>query len=1105
MFTSNDNTRRGIYKSIAAHIGMGKQKGASTGISAYFQQQALSKQNITDLYGGADDFIKAYEGFEKEYYKAISNKQNIAYGKTANSRLMQAQGRIDLNVLTKEARGTLETNFKNNVLKLQDLMMRHGLPGVQLPNANMYKGSFRFRVGENNGVMHPAQILLNNTIFSHTASKQGVESLGFGRSLMSSSRLKELSSRNISDVFPAGAKRILTFDVETTGVFAGAQVRSMSMSEMTMGPGGTRTIKQIPGMNYAFESPQLAGLTAQTNKGVQSMVDFLAQTEFGESAASLKARGALVSGPEGFLDAADKFVKRLMQADAVAGHNIQFDLGKIVSTAEQMQGYESHALRGSIEKLYERINKGNFLIDTLDSTRNYLLDQAEIAVQNVGSNNLDIQTKQFVNSLYSEDILAKVHIGGSAAYANVGNVALNTNLFELIERDGQADNLYKLISKGSHIAETDVMLQAYMSDYIQQGELKIWANTTTQKSSFGNFARNMVSRSQAITPTTNIADVEHLSQTALNYIRSDEGARRVSVRVSGNSVGLSASTDGILQYEAGKFKFFTGSNDPQEVASDKALRVIRDTIDNAVAGQLDQDVLINNRVVGQVNSAAQRIMSTGVSYGTQSAATELVANRGLAITGVGQVADEDIVSALGSIYKNFGTEMTTADMVRLARGQETYNPVFSAGVSGYNSATASVVSEAFAKAGDPFAFLDPRSRVFSTVMASATSGVGEAAASTMTNAPIYASNLREAAEGGMSFFEAGKRALFFGDVSKPLVGDLAQDSLTSGVSRVAVPYKVLKEALGESDIGGLTLSMMSEGDEKVALNLVYNPAKTMGRQEAETLAKNLLDTFDDTSKVAKIMGVAEADLDESIKTTVGKVGALRSTAEQSDRATALLTDMIMSNGVIVGRADVEEPVIRQLAAMGFEGENDALMNMMVGRTAGELGDDTIAVAQFANEDALKIAGQEQDFIDASRAKMAYQERVAEAIQGNRSAVRNNIRRGKIGLGKNSMLEAFQNVKPKLGIAGAGLAIAGASYYMAKRHREKSLYNETMEIQPYENGRSTQYNNDSAAQFIDLSSRRSDPLKTAGVVGNLDRAKIGHTQMGNSKYDHLYGR
>ena len=32
---------------------------------------------------------------------------------------------------------------------------------------------------------------------------------------------------------------------------------------------------------------------------------------------------------------------------------------------------------------------------------------------------------------------------------------------------------------------------------------------------------------------------------------------------------------------------------------------------------------------------------------------------------------------------------------------------------------------------------------------------------------------------------------------------------------------------------------------------------------------------------------------------------------------------------------------------------------------------------------------------------------------------------------------------------------------------------------------------------------SDPLATAGVVGNLDRRKIGHTNMGPNKYEHLY--
>jgi hypothetical protein len=33
----------------------------------------------------------------------------------------------------------------------------------------------------------------------------------------------------------------------------------------------------------------------------------------------------------------------------------------------------------------------------------------------------------------------------------------------------------------------------------------------------------------------------------------------------------------------------------------------------------------------------------------------------------------------------------------------------------------------------------------------------------------------------------------------------------------------------------------------------------------------------------------------------------------------------------------------------------------------------------------------------------------------------------------------------------------------------------------------------------------DPLATAGVVGNLDRNKIGHTNMGPNKYDYLYAR
>jgi hypothetical protein len=37
-----------------------------------------------------------------------------------------------------------------------------------------------------------------------------------------------------------------------------------------------------------------------------------------------------------------------------------------------------------------------------------------------------------------------------------------------------------------------------------------------------------------------------------------------------------------------------------------------------------------------------------------------------------------------------------------------------------------------------------------------------------------------------------------------------------------------------------------------------------------------------------------------------------------------------------------------------------------------------------------------------------------------------------------------------------------------------------------------------------SSFRRDPLTTAGVVGNLDRNKIGHYKMGAQKNAHLFG-
>ena len=41
-------------------------------------------------------------------------------------------------------------------------------------------------------------------------------------------------------------------------------------------------------------------------------------------------------------------------------------------------------------------------------------------------------------------------------------------------------------------------------------------------------------------------------------------------------------------------------------------------------------------------------------------------------------------------------------------------------------------------------------------------------------------------------------------------------------------------------------------------------------------------------------------------------------------------------------------------------------------------------------------------------------------------------------------------------------------------------------------------------FSQRDKSEKDPLFTAGIVGNLDRQKIGHTSMGSNKNSHLFG-
>ena len=104
-------------------------------------------------------------------------------------------------------------------------------------------------------------------------------------------------------------------------------------------------------------------------------------------------------------------------------------------------------------------------------------------------------------------------------------------------------------------------------------------------------------------------------------------------------------------------------------------------------------------------------------------------------------------------------------------------------------------------------------------------------------------------------------------------------------------------------------------------------------------------------------------------------------------------------------------------------------------------------------------------------------------------------------GNNKILRAYESIKPKLGITLAASAIAGAGYYMYNKHKDSQIYQETVETQPFEKQKDY---SPKAFQNAQFTRGYSDPLKTAGIVGNLDRGKIGHHKMGQNRYGHLYG-
>jgi hypothetical protein len=1093
----------GIGKHIRASLELPPSPTANRGVASGM----INKKVLDKVYGTSDEFLTRYEGFQQRYLRMLETELDPRAAGRANLEILKSQGKIDLSVLNKTVRDQMRQEYINDILRLPRILKEAGLPNINLPSANLYRQLFRYQVDTSSG--NPGAMLLNSILLNVNPEKVGLEAFNVGTSNIAGLRTVKQTAKNDLASLLSG-KKVYTFDVETAGIFEGAQTRSMAIAEMTAGG----KISVLPDYNLSYASKQMGGLNVSTmTGGSKSMSEFLS------GGTKIIQHG---TNGEGFLDESAKFLNKLMEAEVVAGHNINFDINALFNTMQQMGAYNKHeGAQKAIAMFTKRMtDEENFIVDTLQYSRTYLNDKinAKLATA-VGTDAKELS--RFRDLLYSDDFMAKIHFGGSTGTSSVEAIAANTNLLQLLEQDmisgdAGAKELFEKIYSGTHIADTDSFLQSYFANTQISNKLDVVDSATRSRySDLVKGAQRKILGSAAVTPTTNIASVSNLSEQVFNSLidpTDTRGMRGVKLRTSISGLG-----EGLLQFDSqeGVYKFAVGqttSNIPQLDAE----KIIRTNLMDARAGTLSQ---LSGLPGVMVNQSDLNIIDLGINY-TQAHQIDEVTNLQKTLGKVTASANETTLMArLGQTYSLFGSDPeTTADAINIARGRSSLGGHFSVGLEDYTARAPGAVDQfatAAQKAADPYAFLDVRSRVFSTIMADAsTPYIERAKAAALANGTMDAMRYADygdiMSEFGVSHFKGVE------NFSSVYSGFGGQSVLKENIF---IPLSAMEKAAERSAIprvtnllttGQVSLSYATRNNADNVMNAMFHLAKGTSKDDARNLVSSLFDLAEEAHGANAAKLGFEADVLKQLAqfhTETG--GVLNASKLTKDDLIDQFTERLTSGRI--GIASIEGEAADQaylaLKRAGDDVANDVVTRRKLGRIIDTVGGGKVVrIAPFVDEEVAARAGLEGSLDSARGSIIDFLNESADILaQGNNATkARNQIRRAKLGQAPNKMLEFYINNKTKMGIAGLAVGAVGLGYMAAKKYREHSLYDETIQQQPTSRMSTGQMMNQSAPVSSTINSYRRDPLVTAGVVGNLDRNKVNHYKMGNDKYNHLFG-
>ncbi len=1052
---------------------------------------------------------------------------------------------------------------------------------------------------------HPFLSLLETLNFSidpFAASLQGVD-VGYSN-LPSFEALDSMYKQgtNLSDLMQkirsSGSAKMMIYDVETSGLGVFSAVRNLGAISVdaTLDASGKMvfgTADVVTSMHTALPEMMDLNVAKRVIGGPDQKVNY-AQFAFENERSSIADELFDLSTKEGRTKASEAykdFFRKALDRDYIVGHNVQFDIQKVLMSAGLIDEFASDKEAMKLMADFAQMIKDGKVINTVDILRSSQMEQALQAARAAGLTGVDGQkfAQQLIKTTYSDKALGAMGFK-NVAPASIENALLSSNLIDLIESSGKegSDLISGLATgMGTHTSETDSRITGYILRFVQSGDLR-WGVPNTNPSAHRVAINAMKSR--AYTTLTKMVDTEGLATTTLRYVQSDEGIQGVKL--------YDEVRNETISYNKSKKQWMSA-----RVATDGS------TVETALG-----EMATRNRVLTAIDNAVNKrdteLVDLGVSFQQQSRAISMLDNvsniannisttagggarrirdvASLLEAGTDSALDNAFLRALGSTQEEIGfsfyldtqnlpREMVTAmnsqnAIIGQARKADYVQRLAEGGLA--NSMLDPSIRRAaveVARATSAIPYADPNAANSESVMLARKQIIkgftAEVAAGTMQRAELdlinnlsdadfaarFATQVstfnsqmknvsRAASELGVSFLRSQKAVATF--------------TKTGGMTVTAAPTEMLKnidvtidgkkvkflseEFLQDRRYNKFNLSIAQDQDKKFA-NLILDQSVI-----DETMAKELAEGYLDQMQQALDLNDDQKLIDDGMFSSQRQINEYRSKLagkETRDQFVEELTQNMEERGIIVAgvggpTGDMTNEGYKAAAALetiitergeGIGNQTIAAqegMQFEISRIDGDLTemqiriqDEEIGIIKSADPGVAdyledtgdtgmrgRVTAQRDALMTRAAEDSGFAKRVIDE-EGRRAGRRKGFLHKLLGRSSRDteLIEAYQKLKPKIGYGALAVGVLGAGYYINEKRKENNLYDETIEQQPYEKTNFVSEQNSGFTQINSPISSRRDPLATAGVVGTLDRNKIGHTQMGPNKYNHLYGR